>query len=833
MNTCARSATSLFIVFTMFASLGAHAWGEDRTEQATDPSASFDYFANNWNVIGLKDYLHGSRITPDNLLMLSGQTLVQVSIGQDLKPLNRENPKRALHGWMPIIIVTADDGPMHYEIAYWATPLPDAKDWQRAFDWPTEGENFLNWIRVTATNTGDIPMSAGADVGPHEAQVAAAPQQQSEPSSDAKTSRQYSWTWQLPPGESAVGIARYTFFPVAAPESYDQADPHLWLQRTEAYWQSAIDRAAKIELPCRKATDALLAAHVCQLIANDHGEVHGGEGFYDEFYIRDGAYQVMELEEAGFMDAAAKAIERYLVRQRDDGRFESQAGQFDANGQAIWTLWQYYKITGDREFLARVYGAMLRAAQWTAEARRTTAEPFAGVLPAALADGEYLWEGKNHIVGYDFWNLRGILCAADAARILGKNDDVSQLLDEAAAYRKDIDAVWQRTGLRHYPPSWEGVGTHWGNTETLWPTELFERDDPGVAALSQFVRHEFASGFIEGTIQWKGGGNVQAIHPYMSAYTTMTDLVRGQHEQVVEDFYWYLLHSTAAHAFPEGIYYKRRNAWSDTIPHVTGACNYAIMLRHMLVHEGGDELQLLSAVPDWWLEPGQEIRLERLPTHFGEMNLLVRGTPQGVEIALDPPKRNPPKRITLTLPKSRPLVGSLPGVDLVQRTDHTKRWDFPTVVALYQATYDWTKPNVPSLSTGKPTQCSQALPAYPASLANDGRSDDTDSYWATDIQLHPGDAWWQVDLGTPITIGQVVVVAFYGDQRYYGFAVETSLDGQAWNMAADRRDNRQPATAAGYTCRFEPRTARFVRVTQTTNSANSGRHLVEVMVYAE
>ena len=34
-----------------------------------------------------------------------------------------------------------------------------------------------------------------------------------------------------------------------------------------------------------------------------------------------------------------------------------------------------------------------------------------------------------------------------------------------------------------------------------------------------------------------------------------------------------------------GIFYKRRFAWSDTIPHCTGAANYALMLRHMLVHE--------------------------------------------------------------------------------------------------------------------------------------------------------------------------------------------------------------------------------------------------------
>ena len=88
----------------------------------------------------------------------------------------------------------------------------------------------------------------------------------------------------------------------------------------------------------------------------------------------------------------------------------------------------------------------------------------------------------------------------------------------------------------------------------------------------------------------------------------MASLARGEDEQVVEDFYWYLLHSTAAHAFPEGIYYKRRFAWSDTIPHVTGAANYAFMLRHMLIHERGDELHLLAAVPDGWLAEGKEIR---------------------------------------------------------------------------------------------------------------------------------------------------------------------------------------------------------------------------------
>jgi len=211
----------------------------------------------------------------------------------------------------------------------------------------------------------------------------------------------------------------------------------------------------------------------------------------------------------------------------------------------------------------------------------------------------------------------------------------------------------------------------------------------------------------------------------------------------------------------------------------------------------------------------------------------VRGTEQGVQVDLTPPKRNPPQRIVLSLPKSRPLLGSLPGVEVVQRSDQKKRWDFPTVVDLYQETYDWTQPNVKSLTTGKPATCSHALSACPASLANDGQSNDTDSYWATDVQQQPGAAWWQVDLQQPTTVGRVVVVAYYGDKRHYGFTVETSVDGKRWTVVAVQRDNQKPATQDGYTCRFDPRPVRYIRVTQTHNSANSGRHLVEVMAYTQ
>ena len=631
---------------------------------------NFDYFANNWNVAGLKDYPRGARISPENAVYLDESNgVVEIRYGTNLTPLSRKEGKLAWEGWMPIMQVQAAEGGIRYDFTIWATPMPDVKEWQKAFDWPTEGENFAVWIRYTATNISSNPARARLHIG-------------------IKPTKNYGnhlIDKILAPGESLEQAARYPFFSIKNPDALAAADYKTWFDRTVGYWHGMKNSIALIEVPEKKATDALKAAHVCQMIANDLGEVRGGEGFYDEFYIRDGAYQVMELEEAGMWEAARKSIELYLPRQREDGRFESHTGQFDANGQAPWVLWQYYKMTADRAFLERVYPKMRKSADWTiGTLKGTQNDPdYPRLLPKALADGEYLWAGQNHIVGYDFWNLRGLLVTADVARILGKMDEASELNRIAEQYRSAINAAMQKNGLAHFPPSWELIGTHWGNTETLWPTPIFPKTDSRVTSLVDFLRNDFVGGYSEGTIRWNGFPDV--IHPYMGAYTSMADLSLGNDERVVEDFYWYLLHSTAAHAFPEGIFYRSQTAWGHTIPHVTGACNYAIMLRHMLVHEEGDELHLLKAVPDGWLADGKQIRIERLPTWFGNVTMVVKGSKEGVEVKFEGPDREKPARIILHLPDNRKLVNPLPGVLVELRKPQSVQWNFEKVVKQYQA----------------------------------------------------------------------------------------------------------------------------------------------------
>ena len=229
----------------------------------------FDYFQNSWTVIGLKDYANGTRITPDNQLVIHDTnkkpSRVLIQFGQQLDPLNRQHTKKLMNGWLPVVLITAEDGPVTYEFTLWATPLPSVKNWKKAFDWPVESENFLNWVLVKVTNTGPTIAQAKLKV-----------ERNKPPLSGENT-----FTWSLAAGESADAVISIPFSPLKEKTKFTRKDAKLWLSRTVKYWQGIIAKAAQIKVPCEKATEALLASHMYQLISNDPGEVQPGDGFYD------------------------------------------------------------------------------------------------------------------------------------------------------------------------------------------------------------------------------------------------------------------------------------------------------------------------------------------------------------------------------------------------------------------------------------------------------------------------------------------------------------------------------------------------------------------------
>ena len=646
----------------------------------------FDYFSNSWAVIGLKDYPDATRISPRGEFLLGDGTSCRLLVGEELAPLDNRVRKTLEKGYLPI--VRSDfvlDGTVEYDIEAFACPFPSAG--QTGYDWPVN-PNFLNVLRVTMRNrvgtpqpaalgldwTNRAPLAAGVLpagncwavtagdllIGtvflPSGVQVTAIGDRfqvraelQAGSSEAAVLCLPYH-ALQKPGGDIVLGLARLDF--------------EEWKSRTAGFWEKFLKRGAKLGIPEAKVMESYLASLVYQFIGRDKGELHAGEGFYDEMYLRDGAYQAISLAHAGYLDEARESLESFPRYQRENGQFWSQKGQLDANGYAVWALVEYGLISGDNGWLEKQNPRVERALAFIRGARGTEtdpASPFIGLLPKAPADGENLWDGKNHIVGYDWWNLRAFQSAALAAGRLGQAEDAAALSWEFEDYRSAILKAVDRTGLPYFPPSYEKEGTHWGNLEAIFPTPLVDPLDRRLTATLDFVHGSFGEGegakpgFIEGVMQWTPRTN--AVHPYMSLFVTNTHVVRGEQEKAVDGFYSFLLHSTSTQGFPEGVYYRKREAWGDTVPHLWAAALYVTTLRNMLVREEGEDLHLLSAVPAAWLEPGKKTCFEDAPTRFGRISLAVEAEKDALIVRFTRPDTTDPKRVLIHLPPELEVTG--------------------------------------------------------------------------------------------------------------------------------------------------------------------------------
>lgn len=116
-------------------------------------------------------------------------------------------------------------------------------------------------------------------------------------------------------------------------------------------------------------------------------------------------------------------------------------------------------------------------------------------------------------------------------------------------------------------------------------------------------------------------------------------------------------------------------------------------------------------------------------------------------------------------------------------------------------------------------------PVGPPANAIDG---DLETYWSAS----PYPCEWRLDLKAPKSIKTIQVFPYWGDDRYYQYVVEVSVDGKKWRPVIDWSANTTPSSPSGDKhVLASPVTARYLRVRMLKNSANVGVHLCEVRVY--
>jgi hypothetical protein len=467
------------------------------------------------------------------------------------------------------------------------------------------------------------------------------------------------------------------------------------------YWQDRIAAGAQIHTPEPMIND-FYRADVSHLLINCEREVGGSDRymakvgtFHYGVYANESCMMVSDLDRRGYHDRAAQVLETWLHYQGEkplpgdystaEGEFYSAGGYEDQNGYnqhhgwVLWCLGEHYWYTRDAAWLNRAAPCIVKACDWIINQRRRTMEEAErspiraierGLLPQGSLEDIADWRTWMSNNGFSWWGMANAAAAlAGAGHPEGK-----RLSEEADAYKKDLWAAFGEAMRRspvvrlrdgawipHIPSDVHRRGRSFGwITETLEGAIYFVRTgllDPWSREATWIIRDYEDNLYISEQYGYdikgddfdkywfsRGGISQQAnllgnpipyllrdeIPHYLRAYFNAFAVS-----------YFPDTHMMTEHALPNigdfrGDHYKSSDESNSTF-----------WLRLMFIMEHGDDLVLGAAVPRYWLANGQEIGIGNAATYFGPMSMKItsRVNDGAIAMSIDPPRRNPPRRI--------------------------------------------------------------------------------------------------------------------------------------------------------------------------------------------
>lgn len=378
--------------------------------------------------------------------------------------------------------------------------------------------------------------------------------------------------------------------------------------------------------------------------------------FYYDFAYRDQAYCVYAYDLAGLHDRARRLLDVYCMDvdrvpkgptafaetplqlgMLPNGLWLTRAGQYDSQGQNIWCMVEHYRLSGDLAWLKRTaYPYVRRGAMWIVDARHRhmkevgrPADPRYGLLPPGAMEVATVTRGMHHYY-MNAWAVLGLDEAADAARSAGKPADAALFLAEARHMRqclhRSFAATFRRSGL-YTGQLWYGVESQgdgmfgpWGHTPLVWPTRSMDPHDPmldGTYAAMERMSHSDGGGVYSDA--------PGSCWPYIGIDWAISQILRGEPDKTVDAFCAYTDTAGGTFSWGEG-YENARNLAAGDQPHMWADAQWVNLYRHLFALEDGTTLHLLPATLRRWQATSRPVRIDRLPTAFGDLRLTGRAS---------------------------------------------------------------------------------------------------------------------------------------------------------------------------------------------------------------
>jgi len=418
---------------------------------------------------------------------------------------------------------------------------------------------------------------------------------------------------------------------------------------THEPWMEHMQDTCILKIPDERF-EYLYHASIKTMILHSPNDVYPGPFTYKHFWFRDAAYILQAMLAVGLFKNMEKIIDRFPSRQKSNGYFMSQDGEWDSNGQAIWAMKRFIDTTHQKvkkEWLKSIY----QGAQWIEHKRSSSKKDalHAGLLPAGFSAEHfgpsdfYYWD--------DFWAVVGLRDAALTARGNDGNqanvfqNQANQLLN---AIESSIATTQDRLHHRGIPAAATrrmDAGAI-GCLVASYPLQIFSDKDERILQTVRFLMDKY---FLQGAFYHEISHS--GINIYLTLHIAQVLLRAGDMK------FFDIVKSVAELAtptgqWPEAIHPRTKGGCMGDGQHVWACAEWVMMLRNMFVREEQSErtLILCSGIPQEWIKTHETFFLGPTHTLYGPISVTIKVSEKHIDVSWEAKWHGKPPRIEIRLP---------------------------------------------------------------------------------------------------------------------------------------------------------------------------------------
>ncbi|QDU32768.1 F5/8 type C domain protein [Poriferisphaera corsica] len=422
-------------------------------------------------------------------------------------------------------------------------------------------------------------------------------------------------------------------------------------------WEERLGRV-EFSVNDREIMDTVKAQIAYILINQDGHAIQPGSRNYNRSWMRDGSITATAMMRMGLLEQAIDYINWYkrsgiaedgLVNPilNTDGTVNDWFGadlEYDSQGQYLYLLMTYYRLTHDKQFLTENYETIRRVLKKTEELRLGTTsgsymadvehgDRFRGILLPSISHEGY--SEPMHSYWDNFFALQGWEAGRFAAMEMGDQETADWALaqygklyegllrsiTQTIEYKK-ISYLPASADLGDADPTSISIAFFPCNQQQLLPEaelaytydhyvrQIRERSEPG----SSFTYTPYEVRNINALVAM---GQVEAAHDLLKMLMNHRRPAGWRHLAEV-------VHSDV-----------RKGSYIGDMPHTWVGSGFVHAVLNLVYYEADEALHLLPGTPVEWLR-GDGVRLARVPTRFGELNMTAKYTEDRLVIRVEP-----------------------------------------------------------------------------------------------------------------------------------------------------------------------------------------------------